>query len=218
MAKPAQKVGVRDSILTWSRLRGVGKSSAAKVTILLPLVGYLIIFNKNVADFLHLASEFVGSTDAQFGIAPKLMLVYIGTCAIALGQAIYAMCCPAEVKAYGHVTPYVLDASRVTKDFEYEKLEDAIRDSGYRDEYVRMRDRYERGMQAITEEQKAHINNGVLHLHFKLLNNRWPGARWLTGCLYLLGFLLLAVPSTGVFLRVIKIIYGVAITNFSLLF
>jgi hypothetical protein len=74
----------KDSILMWSRLRGIGKSSAAKLTLLLPLIGYLIIFNKNVADFLHLASEFAGAADAQFSVAPKLMLVYIGICAIAL--------------------------------------------------------------------------------------------------------------------------------------
>jgi hypothetical protein len=69
---------IKDSVLTWSRLRGVGKSSAAKLTVLLPLIGYLIIFNKNVADFLHLASEFAGAADTQFGVAPKLMLVYLG--------------------------------------------------------------------------------------------------------------------------------------------
>jgi hypothetical protein len=208
-----------DSILTWSRLRGIGKSPAAKVTVLLPLVGYLIVFNDSVAKFLHLASEFVGSTDAQFGVAPKLMLVYVGACAIALGQSIYGICCPGEVKSYGHATPYVLDASRVTKDFEFEKLEDALRSSVYRTEYLRMRDRYERSPgPPITEEQKAHINNGVLHLHFKLLNNRWSAARWLTGGLYLLGLVLLAIPSVGVFLRVLAIIYRVLTTNISLLF
>jgi hypothetical protein len=107
----------------------------------------------------------------------------------------------------------------VTKDFEYEKLEAALRASAYQTEYIRMRDRYERTPgPPITEEQKAHINNGVLHLYFRLLNNRWRGARWATGALYLLGIMCLAVPSIGVFVRVIKIIFGVLITNFWLLF
>jgi hypothetical protein len=67
---------VNDSVLLpWSRLRNVGKSTAVRVTLLLPLVGYLIIFNKNVADFLQLASQFAGANDTHFGIAPKLMLV-----------------------------------------------------------------------------------------------------------------------------------------------
>lgn len=85
---------VKESFLTWARLRAIGKSPAAKVTVLLPLVGYLIIFNKDVADFLRLAAQFAGTDDAQFGIAPKLMLVYVGACAIALGQVIYGLFCP----------------------------------------------------------------------------------------------------------------------------
>lgn len=214
-----QRPPVKDSMLMWSRLRGVGKSSAAKITVLLPLIGYLIIFNKNVVEFLHLASGFAGATDAQFDVSPQLMLVYLGTCAIAVGQVIYSIFAPGEVKAYGHETPYVLDAIGVTKDFEYEKLEDALRASPYKSEYIRMRDRYERTPgPPITDEQKAHINNGVLHLYFRLLNNRYWAARWLTGGLYLLGFTLLAIPSAGVFLRVVKIIYGVLTTNFDLLF
>jgi hypothetical protein len=210
---------VKDSVLTWSRLRGIGKSSAAKLTVLLPLIGYLIIFNKNVADFLHLASEFTEAADTQFGIAPKLMLVYLGICAVALGQVMYGVFSPVEVKAYGHETPYVLDAVRVTKDFEYEKLEAALRVSAYRSEYIRMRDRYERTPgPPITEEQKAHINNGVLHLYFRLLNNRWWAARWSAGAFYLIGFVCLVIPSAGVFFRVLKIIFGVLSTDFWLLF
>jgi hypothetical protein len=211
---------IKDSVLTWSRLRGVGKSSAAKITVFLPLIGYLIIFNRDVADFLHLASEFAGGADRQFGVAPKLMLVYLGGCSVALGQVIYGVFCPAEVKAYGHETPYVLDAVKVTKDFEYEKLETAIRASAYRSEYARMRDRYEcTPGPPMTEEQKAHINNGVLHLYFKLLNNRWWGARWATGVFYLLGSLYVSpCHRLGVFIRVLKIILGVLITNFGCCF
>jgi hypothetical protein len=210
---------VNDSVLLpWSRLRNVGKSTAARVTLLLPLVGYLIIFNKNVADFLQLASQFAGANDTHFGIAPKLMLVYVGACAIALGQVLYGVFCPGEVKAYGHETPYVLDAMRVTKDFEYEKLEAALRKSEYRNEYVRMRDRYEREGTPITEDQKAHINNGVLHLYFRWLNNRWWAARWLTAACYLIGFVCLAIPSAGVFYRVMKIIFGVIRNDFGQLF
>jgi hypothetical protein len=202
-----------NSMVTWSRLRGIGKSSAARVTVLLPLVGYLIIFNKSVADFLQLAVQLAGKADVHLGISPKLMLVYVGTCAIALGQVVYSIFCPAEVKAYGHETPYVLDATRVTKDFEYEKLENSLRNSAYKSEYVRMRNRYEKGASPITEDQKAHVNNGVLHLYFQLLNNRWWVARWCTALCYGIGFVCLVVPSAGVFYRVMAIIFGVIRTD-----
>jgi hypothetical protein len=211
---------VKDSPLTWSRLRAIGKSSAARITVLLPLIGYLIIFNKSVADFLHLVSELSGSSEKQLmSVSPKLMLVYLGTCGIALGQVIYGIFCPPEVKGYGHETPYILDAYKVTKDFGYEKMEGVLRTSAYNAEYLRMLNRYEHDLgPPITEEQKATINNGILHLYFQWLNNRWWVARWINAMCYLVGLICLAVPSLGVFLRVMKIIIGVLHTNVWLLF
>jgi hypothetical protein len=41
----------------WSDLRGISNSYAAKSTILIPLVGYWIIFNENVAKWLNLARD-----------------------------------------------------------------------------------------------------------------------------------------------------------------
>src|ERR1700730_5024755 len=61
---------------------------------------------------------------------------------------------------------------------------------------------------------RAHINNGVLHLYFRWLNNRWWAARWLTAACYLIGFVCLAIPSAGVFYRVMKIIFGVIRNDF----
>ncbi|MGX9431791.1 hypothetical protein [Bradyrhizobium sp. LeoA1S1] len=208
----------KDSVLTWSKLRSIGKSPAAKVTVFLPLVGYLIIFNKNVADFLQLAAQFAGANDAQFGIAPKLMLVYVGACAIALGQVIYGSLCPAEVKAYGHVTPYLLDAAQVTKDFEYEKLEATLRGSQYSVEYNRMLNRYGGARAILSDSEKRHVNNGILHLYFAWLNNTSGIARWVTGLCYLVGLICLLIPSFGVFFRVMRIILDVVKTNISLLF
>ncbi|MCA1415281.1 hypothetical protein I6F30_29740 [Bradyrhizobium sp. NBAIM20] len=216
-----QVTPLKDSLVTWSRLRAIGKSPAAKMTVLLPLIGYLIIFNKSVAEFLHLVSELAGGSEKQLmSVSPKLMLVYLGTCGIAMGQVLYGVFCPSEVKAYGHETPYVADAEKVTKDFGYEKLEAALRESAYNPEYQRMRDRYEKSPFArpITEDQKAIINNGVLHLHFRLLNNRWLAARWATAVFYFCGLVCLMVPSLGVFVRVMKIIGVVIFADYSQLF
>ena len=42
----------------WSLLRTVGNLTAVRLTVLIPLVGYLIIFNENVVKYLDLAKEF----------------------------------------------------------------------------------------------------------------------------------------------------------------
>ena len=44
----------------WTDLRGISNSSAAKSTILIPLVGYWIIFNEYVVNWLQLAHQLEG--------------------------------------------------------------------------------------------------------------------------------------------------------------
>jgi hypothetical protein len=71
----------------WSLLRTVGNLTAVRLTILIPLVGYLIIFNANVVKYLDLAKEFVGISSHHFdsGVSAKLLLIYFGLCALAPG-------------------------------------------------------------------------------------------------------------------------------------
>jgi hypothetical protein len=78
----------------WVRLRFVSNSSAAKATILIPLVGYLVLFNEKVVDFLNLIKELNGTHDA--GVSYRLILLYLGLCGIALGVMIYGWFCPNE--------------------------------------------------------------------------------------------------------------------------
>ncbi|WP_339028406.1 hypothetical protein WI604_26755 [Bradyrhizobium symbiodeficiens] len=118
---------IQDATLPWSKLRGVGNSPIAKITTLIPLVGYLILFNDNVARFLHLASEFAGVHDANFSVAPKLMLVYVGLCATALGVTVFAIFCPPDVKYYGTPNAYVLGDGSALKDFGLEKIETELK-------------------------------------------------------------------------------------------
>jgi hypothetical protein len=39
---------------TWADLRGIGNSNAVRASIIVPLIGYLIILNSTVADYLKL--------------------------------------------------------------------------------------------------------------------------------------------------------------------
>ena len=40
--------------IPWSTLRGIGNSSAAKATILMPLIGYLFLFNGHFVNWLEI--------------------------------------------------------------------------------------------------------------------------------------------------------------------
>jgi hypothetical protein len=60
---------------TWSTLRTIGQSRVLSLTILVPFVGYLILFNEHVLSLLTLWPELFGGADAIVG---RLYFIYFG--------------------------------------------------------------------------------------------------------------------------------------------
>jgi hypothetical protein len=200
----------------WSRLRAIGNSGPVKLTILIPLVGYFVIFNSQLAQYLELVSEIGGFTAHQFSVSPRLLLIYFGLCAFAVGSAVYSIFCPDEVKHYGISAAYVGGDGPNIKDFAFEPMEDELRHSSYIDEYKRIRSRYENLGGVTTEKQfeetKLQINNGVLHLYFRYKDNSYLLMRLIAFVCYVVGFVCLLIPSIGVFFRVVRILWNVLMT------
>lgn len=192
----------------WTTLRGFGNSSPAKLTILIPLIGYLIIFNDQVTKFLQISSELVGVGPSP-GISTRLLCVYFGLCLIALGTTIYSLLCPREIKYYGSSAAYVRGDGPSLGDFAMEEIEDDLRESQYKDRYLVIRGRYEGsgGHPKIpTDAQKQQIDNGILHLYFEKINNSWAVLRLLTLGLFASGTVCLLVPSLEIFFRITSIL------------
>jgi hypothetical protein len=61
----------------WTTLREIGNLSAVKLTILLPAIGYLIIFNENVIEYLKLSPE-LGLDSQSSTISIRLLTIYFG--------------------------------------------------------------------------------------------------------------------------------------------
>ncbi|MCK1328637.1 hypothetical protein IVB57_09570 [Bradyrhizobium sp. CW9] len=193
--------------IPWSALNAVSKSPSARMTILIPLIGYLIIFNDKVAEYLRLNPQLQSLEHASNSLSPRLMVVYIGLCAMAVGVALYKIFCPGEVSYYTTSSAYVRGDGPGIKDFVFEEIENKLRASVLNAAYHKLRDRYERNTYAITDEQKAEINNGILHLYFRLLNYSWPPIRYLVALFYLVGFVCLLFPSLGVFWKVLQVLW-----------
>ena len=110
--KAKESLDSKPYIPRWSKLRSIGNSQAAKLTILIPLVGYMIIFNETIASYLQLSNELVGLSVEGSGstASPRLLLIYFGLCWVALGSAIYAWRCPGFIKRYRSAESFVADA------------------------------------------------------------------------------------------------------------
>lgn len=208
--------------IVWSRFWAVSSSPAARMTVLIPLIGYLIIFNTKIADYLHLIRELGGST-TEVGVSPRLLLIYFGLCAIAAAVAIYSWRCPNPVKYYGSANAYVSAVKDVSGDFPMADIEKAFTHNNdkFSKEYWEIRDRYKKtnpAGQPETQPQKQEMYIGYLHLYYRYLDELHPISRISVAVLYSIGFVCLLIPSAGVFWRVSGILLATIKQNVGLLF
>jgi predicted membrane channel-forming protein YqfA (hemolysin III family) len=193
----------------WVRLRFVSNSTAAKATILVPVIGYLIIFNEKVIDFLNLARAVDAHSGAE--VSYRLILIYLGLCSISVGVVVYGWFCPNEVKHYGSASAYVQGDGPSLRGFVIDDIGRLLENSAQRPRLQvisdALQERVRRGVE-ITDEQFERYRIEMLHLHFEYLNSSHPVARAICVWSYLIGFGLLAIPSRIVFKRVIGILIG----------
>jgi hypothetical protein len=204
--------GLKKRIPKWSTLRPVGKSFAVRLTVLIPLIGYFIIFNDAVVGKLKLIEEIAGIDPSNYGqsVPPRLFQVYFGLCALGFGAAIYSFLCPPQVSYYGTAAAYVGGDGSSIGDFAFEEIENTLKQSRVQQEFKRIRERY---TPPETSEQKAEINKGVLNLYFTYLDTGQPCWRAAATFFYTLGFLSLGLSSIKVFWRVLVTLIHVASTH-----
>jgi hypothetical protein len=154
------------SLVPWTDLRGISNSNAAKSTILIPLIGYWIVFNQSMVQWLQLAHQLVGN-DQSDHISPRLLWLYMALCAIGAGTFIYGLRCPAEVKKYGDYKDYVNGDGPALSNQALMEIRKSLEDEGYHD------------------FGPAHKID-VLNVHFSHLNLLHPASRFFVTALFFL--------------------------------
>jgi len=82
----------------WGKLRLIGNSSIAQSTIAVPILGYFILFNSDIVEYLRLHTDFcVGKA---CGVSSRLYFLYFGCFFIAIGASVYSTMCPTVAKIY----------------------------------------------------------------------------------------------------------------------
>jgi hypothetical protein len=165
----------------WSDLRGISNSYAAKSTILIPLVGYWIIFNESIFPWLQLAQQIGGHLPSDH---TRVRWFYMGLCAIAGGTFLYALRCPPEIKKYGDYRDYVNgDGPALTMASLQDIVED-LEKSGY-------------------NELSGAGKNDLMAVHYYDLNKSREMSRVVVTLLFAAGFLILTWLSLRVFAMVL---------------
>lgn len=191
----------------WTDFRTVSNTSAAKAVILLPLIGYWIIFNDYVADYTRLSRYLFrhGAPDAAH-FPWRLFIMYFGLCFVAVASALYQWRCPPDIKMYATATEYVGRVFPAISGIEQVRVEQALRDG---DNSSRALHTQIASSVSLTTDpdtmarRRAHADRNMLQAYFDLCNRSSRWIRLLVAWCYRIGFAALLAPSIDVFWRVV---------------
>jgi hypothetical protein len=181
----------------WLQVRSVSNSTAARLTILIPIVGYWIIFNEAVA------TKLIFDTNAT--VSWRLFATYFGLCFIAAASGIYQALCPREVKQYSSPTEYIAAVSPHMSDIEEKRVR--VRLDAHAKAEV------ERGYRQVipfptikndddARREAMRDRSNVLQAHFDQCNRSYSRWRGVVGACYLAGAFVMFWPTADIFLRV----------------
>lgn len=198
LKKGAEKIS-KVVLLRWTSLRGISNSSAAKSTIVIPLLGYWIIFNETIAGWLRLISPL---SDGGPHVSYRLLWTYIALSCIAFGTFLYAIFCPPEVKKYADYQDYINgDGEAMTKS----TIETMLA-------YLESKGHYEL-REGVAGMARAEADGDIMDIYFQDANEQAPAARLTVTLLYYLGFGILGILSIQVLGRVVVMALGPWVAN-----
>jgi len=104
------------SKIPWSAVRRIGQSRLIALTIIVPFLGSLLLFNQSVVDVLTLSPELVRrwlhlsvneSTEAARRLTlTRLYYVYFGLTFLGIGSSLFVLFCPLYIKNYSTEIEY----------------------------------------------------------------------------------------------------------------
>ena len=188
----------------WTDVRWISNSPAARLVILIPLVGYWIILNNHVVEFTRLSRELVGHDPP--GDPWRLFATYFGLCGVAVASALYQIYCPNEVKAFPSASAYVAGYFSDISGIEMRRVDLAVENGDQESQrmYALTQEQLARATDSLDdlERRRANVKRNTLQIHYDLWNRSNASVRRAMAVLYRLGFLALAVPSIDIFIRV----------------
>lgn len=191
-------------------LRPVGNSWPARLTVLIPLVGYFIIFNAKLAGYADLIPEISAFDSVGLSVSPRLFQIYFGLCFVAFGATIYAYACPAVIKSYGTSGAFAGGDGQYYGKFGIDRIRETLVSEGYATTLEEIRVQYapipDSSGRPPSDAETYQFRNAILHLYFTYLNRSAPAWCWLAAISYAFGFIILLVPSIKIFWRVLVIL------------
>lgn len=102
-----------NAVIPWSSISSVGNSTPARLTILAPLIGYLVIYNQFIAEFFFLSNANPDLPQESPSLLDlfkelKLTFLYFGLLLFGVGAMLFAAYAPRNIRKYKSPEEYVL--------------------------------------------------------------------------------------------------------------
>lgn len=173
----------------WNDVRAISNTTAVRLVILIPLIGYWILFNDRLIEWSKLIVD--QHNPSANAISWRLFATYFGLCFVGAASFIYQCFCPREVKAFSDATEYLAATEQNISRIELNKLMAEIDGDNY------------------NPHKTLDLKSVPLYLqqHYDIQNRLYPKWRRTVSVLYLLGAAILVVPSVDVFVRVFIVMF-----------
>ena len=114
---------------SWRALDTIGNSGLAKSTILVPIIGYLILFNEQIVEYLYLSENFVWSNLGENRVQNhnlRLFFMYFGLSFIGIGSLLFQIFCPRPIKGNKGMGHYVENEKNMGSPARHKHLREII--------------------------------------------------------------------------------------------
>lgn len=205
---------MRFRIPAWESLRRIGQSKAMSLTILVPFLGYMILFNEQLVHFFQLSVQLVPeSVDVgRVSQATKIRLYYFyfGLTFLGIGSLLYQLFCPSLIKEHGSDRQFVRDEVQlmtVRRARNVIRYLSSWRNSSHLKYLHEVEGRIEEvaNMSGSLEEAKAMERPATDLMLMQWQSENWQAliARVGVFIFYVAGFAVLSIPSVQMFIKVL---------------
>lgn len=200
----------------WLEIRRIGNSKLVQFTILIPVLGYLIIFSE------WFIKDIIGSSSGFYHMW-KIYTLYYGLSFIAFGSLIYNIYCPKIYRNYGSLAEYINNEERlynksnmtrvilatiniIRKYKTFLPLDAGSNVRSFYPNYINIEINDQR-KRSITNKATEVVDTGqiveYLAAYYLVHSDVNTKQRLIVLILYGIGFILVAIPSLAMFIEVI---------------
>ena len=182
-----------DRTTRWPKaLRSMGNSLAARLTIIVPLLGYLILLNDHLVQALKMHTSLCVGRACDTPL--RLQLLYLGGSLYGVATAIYTLACPYVIQRFADASEYFRAQGQYFGNwYNLKFLSDEVEKAGGTT----------RSWHAPTAAN-SEVHADIMAEHYVVLSYSAFPARLIAFVLFLMGLVLVAIPSVWTFYEVLR--------------